>query len=300
MIDGIYQSVMCFFMTYFLFADADPVTRGGLDLSGREQMGVYVASSAIMVANSYVLMNMYRWDWIFSLVVAISIISIWLWTLIFSSFESTKSFHTTYRHVYGALSFWAVIFITTVICLLPRLAAKTIQKLFFPLDIDIIREQVRAGKFAHLEHPRDPAMIPPVTTTSPEEAKPLPTQQQYVEEDERPIYPPSVAPTSTTVGKRGSGNGSDGTDGSGYQGTGTFTPHRFSMDRGRPSFDIRRASTDRPRHSIDRVRMSMDRARPSFEVTNDFTTAAMLARMECSHSSYPKRMSQMSQVHSHE
>ncbi|RPB27513.1 phospholipid-translocating P-type ATPase [Terfezia boudieri ATCC MYA-4762] len=301
MIDGIYQSVMCFFLTYFLFADADAVTRDGLDLAGREQMGVYVASSAIVVVNLYILMNTYRWDWLFGLIVAISILCIWIWTFIFSSFKSTNAFHTTSIHVYGALSFWAVVFLTITICLLPRLAAKTIQKLFFPLDVDIIREQVRSGKFDYLEQPGTASTVPPSTTASLEEAKPAPIQQQYIEEDERPIYPPSVAPTSTTVGKRGSGNGSDGTDGSGYQGAGTFTPHRFSMDRGRTSFDIKRPSMDRPRHSIDRVRMSMDRARPSFEATNDFTTAAMLARIECTQShTYPKRVSQMSQVHSHE
>lgn len=294
MIDGIYQSVMCFFMTYFLFADADAVTRNGLDLSGREQMGVYVASSAIVVVNVYILINQYRWDWVFGLCVSLSILCIWLWTLIFSAFTSTGAFHTTSNHVYGALSFWAVVFLTTVVCLLPRMAAKTIQKLFFPLDTDIIREQVMMGKFDYLEKSDDCVALPQSTT---EEIKATPIEQQYLEEDERPIYPPSVAPTATTAGKRGSGNGSDGTDGSGYPGTGTFTP-RFSMDR-RQSYDMRRVSTDRPRHSVDRVRMSMDRARPSFEATNDFTTAAMLARMECSHT-YPKRMGQMTQVHSHE
>lgn len=300
MIDGIYQSVMCFFLTYFLFADADSVTRDGLDLAGRQQMGVYVASSAIVVVNAYILLNTYRWDWLFCLIVAISILCIWIWTFIFSAFKSTGSYHTTSLHVYGALSFWAIVLLTTVICIMPRLAVKTIQKLFFPLDVDIIREQVRLGKFDYLERGGSTLVLPPSTTASTaDEIKSTPSQQQYEEEDERPIYPPSVAPTATTAGKRGSGNGSDGTDGSGYQGAGTFTPHRFSMDRGRPSFDVKRPSMDRPRHSIDRVRMSMDRTRPSFEATNDFTTAAMLARIECSHT-YPKRMSQMSQVHSHE
>ena len=294
MIDGVYQSVMCFFMTYLLFADGDFVSNNGLDLAGREQMGVYVASSAIIVVNSYVLMNQYRWDWVFVLVVTISILLIFLWTFIFSAFKGTGSFHTTSIHVYGALSFWVVIFLTAIVCLLPRMAAKAIQKLFFPNDIDIIREQVRLGNFKHLYLPAKPDVASPSTSSS-EESKPgqIP---QYLHEDERPIYPPSVAATATTAGKRGSGNGSDGTDGSGYAGNGSFTPHRFSMDRGRLSVEPR-TSMDRPRRSFDRVRLSMDRARPSFEQTNDFTTAAMLARMECSHPYSNKRLSQ---VKSHE
>ncbi|KAF8472612.1 hypothetical protein BDZ91DRAFT_652444 [Kalaharituber pfeilii] len=299
MIDGVYQSVMCFYMTYFLFADGDPATQDGLDLAGREQMGVYVACSAIVVVNAYIMINQYRWDWLFALILVISILLIWIWTLIFSAFRSTNDFHTTALHVYGALSFWAGTFLTVVVCLLPRFASKVVQKLFFPLDVDIVREQVRMGKFDYLDASNNATITPSSHTSTEEEVKP-PQVHEYLQEDERPIYPPSVAPTSTTAGKRGSGNGSDGTDGSGYQGTGTFTPHRFSMDRGRTSFDRTRPSMDgRPRHSIDRVRMSMDRARPSFEQTNDFTTAAMLARIECSHT-YPKRMSQMSQVQYHE
>ncbi|KAI5809953.1 phospholipid-translocating P-type ATPase [Peziza echinospora] len=303
MFDGIYQSVICFFMTYLVFAWGAPATHNGLDLGGREQMGVYVACSAIFVVNAYILINAYRWDWLFGLVTGVSILLIFIWTGIFSAFPSTNSFHTTASHVYGSLSYWLVVLLTIILCLLPRVAAKAIQKMYFPRDIDIIREQVRLGQYKYLDEPSraysggesETALSSPDIKSS--------TVPAYIDEDERPIYPPSVAPTAAT-GKRGSGNGSDGTDGSGYQGTGTFTPHRFSMDRPRPSMDRPRPSMDRPRpsmdrprHSIDRIRLSMDRTRPSFEATNDFTTAAMLARMECSSNTYPKRQSQLLSVH---
>lgn len=278
MIDGIYQSVMCFFVAYLVFYLANPVTASGRDLAGREQMGVYVACAAVVVVNAYVLMNQYRWDWLFFLIVSISILLIWAWTGIYSQFRSVGLFYMTAEQVFGALSFWATTLLTVVICLLPRFAAKSIQKLFFPRDIDVIREQVIEGKFNYL-YDNPTAQIEPVSSSASSEAPQKTSPEAYERDDElRPIYPPSVAPTATTRGKRGSGNGSDGTDCSGFHGgSGTFTPRRFSLERNRPSMD-------RARPSFDRVRASMERTRASFEATSDFTSAAMLARMESSHS----------------
>ncbi|KAI5795514.1 hypothetical protein EDC01DRAFT_614606 [Geopyxis carbonaria] len=285
MIDGIYQSVICFFMTYLVFWDGGFASPTGKDINGKEQMGVYVACSAIVVVNFYVLINQYRWDWLFVLVVSVSILLIWFWTGIFSQFKSVGLFYMAAGQIYGALSFWATTLLTVMVCLLPRMASKVVQKLFFPRDIDIIREQVRQGKFSHLYSTAEHVSSKSSSTSSDIATKP-PAGQPFERDDEmRPIYPPSVAPTATTAGKRGSGNGSDGTDGSGYQGTGgTFTPRRFSLERHRPSLD-------RARPSFDRLRSSMDRTRASFEASDDFTSAAMLARMESRNSTTIKRSS---------
>src|SRR2546421_39128 len=138
MIDGVYQSLICFFMTYLEFAPGGFTSESGLGLNGREQMGVYVASSAIVVVNVYVLMNEYRWDWLFLLLDAFSILLIWFWTGVYCQFTSTGNFYKSANQVYGALSFWTTLLITVVICLLPRFACKAVQKLYYPYDIDII------------------------------------------------------------------------------------------------------------------------------------------------------------------
>jgi phospholipid-translocating ATPase len=277
MIDGIYQSVMCFFMTYLVFHTGVFTSMTGRDLGDREQMGVYVACSAIVVVNSYVLINQYRWDWLFILIISISTLLVFLWTAVYSQFESVGAFYNAAEQVFGALSFWCTTLLTVCLCLLPRMSSKIVQKIFFPRDIDIIREQVLLGKFDYLYNtPEGAASVASSTSTS-EFVKP-PKPPRFDQDDElRPIYPPSVAPTATTSGKRGSGNGSDGTDGSLFQAGGTFTPRRFSLERHRPSMD-------RARPSFDRLRTSMDRTRASFEASNDFTSAAMLARMESCHS----------------
>ncbi|KAG8528732.1 uncharacterized protein KY384_006419 [Bacidia gigantensis] len=275
MFDGIYQSLICFFMPYLLFKAATFVTKDGLDVNDNYRIGVYTACATIVVVNIYILMNTYRWDWLMLLLVAISILLIWFWTGVYTASSSSALFYKAAPQVYGQLSFWALTLLTTIICLMPRFFIKAFQKLYLPLDVDIIREQVRQGKFSYLN--KYEAYVPAgkiASLSSSDMSQPPkkpPERKAHQDDEERPIYPPSLAATGTTHNPR-SQNGSDGTD---------YTRH--SLERPvRPSFD-------RPRPSFDRLRSSMDQIRPSFEATNDFTSAALLTRMESSHSDVPQR-----------
>lgn len=279
MLDGIYQSLICFFMAYLLFIPAESVTSNGLDLADRERMGVYVACATVVVGNAYILLNTYRWDWLMLLLVVVSILLIWFWTGVYTAFPSSAGiqFYESASEVFGQLSFWALSLLIVFICLLPRFTAKAFQKIFWPRDVDIIREQVRQGKFKYLDDV-DPSAVPLARIKSAsrgfsDESDPsgettLNPRPRTATTDRRPLYPPSVAQTATTTNPR-SQNGSDGTD---------YTGHRLSLEQ--PT----RPSVDRPRPSFDRLRQSMDRTQPSFEASNDFTTAALLTRMESSHS----------------
>ena len=269
--DGVYQSLICFFMPYLLFSPATFNTQSGLGVDDIKQGGVYYASAIIVVANVYILLNTYRWDWLMLLLVSISILLIWFWTGVYTAVSSAEQFYKAAPHVYGQLSFWVLLLLTVSISLLPRFTIKSFQKIFFPLDVDIIREQIRQGKFKYLD--KYEAYVPPGKLPSAsssdvsQPAKGTNGHQTPLEDDERPIYPPSVAATGTTHNPR-SQTGSDGTD---------YTGHKVSLDVPRPSFD-------RPRPSFDRMRSSMDQIRPSYEASNDFTSAALLTRMESSHS----------------
>ena len=277
MFDGIYQSLICFFMPYLLFASGNFVTNDGLDLNDNKRIGVYIACPVIVVVNVYILLNTYRWDWLMVLLVAISILLIWFWTGVYTAFEASARFYRAAPEVYSQLTFWVLTLLTVIICLLPRFSIKAFHKVFLPLDVDVIREQIRQGKFKYLD--KYEAYVPPAKITSASSSdvsqplKGLPDQRNLLDDEERPMYPPSVAATGTTHNPR-SQNGSDGTD---------YTGHKRSLEqRTRPSFD-------RPRPSFDRLRSSMDQVRPSFEASNDFTSAALLSRMESSHSEVPQR-----------
>ncbi|KAF7852745.1 uncharacterized protein EAF02_012144 [Botrytis sinoallii] len=278
MADGLYQSVMIFFMAYCLFDSGTFVTSSGQNIDDRERFGVYVAPAAVVAINVYILINTYRWDWLMVLLVTISILLVWFWTGVYSSFTSSDYFYKAAAQIFAQATFWAVTCLSVVIALLPRFAIKAVQKVYFPYDVDIIREQVRQGKFDYLDKSdeRMDTMSKDGSSASSSEITKPSKHIHYpsIDEDQRPIYPPSVAPTNTTHNPR-SQNGSDGTD---------FTRHRGSMDQLGP-----RVSVDRPRPSFDRLRTSCDRVRPSFEASNDFTSAALLTRLESSQSFGPLR-----------
>ncbi|OOQ82000.1 Phospholipid-transporting ATPase DNF1 [Penicillium brasilianum] len=272
MFDGLYQSVICFFMPYMLYQAANFATANGRDIADRTRMGVLVATCAVIASNVYIMMNTYRWDWFTCLINAISSLLIFFWTGIYTSFTAAGQFYDAASEVYGALSFWVVLFVTITIALLPRFMYNATQKVFFPLDVDIIREQVTLGKFKHLEQFED--YVPPnvgaaaivSSATSSELAKPIQTavkQDQPDPEGAQRYYAPSQ---HTNGHNPRSQNGSNGTN------------YTESLDQcPRPqSVDYVRRSHDRTRHSFERVRQS-------FEQSNDFTSAARLQRMESSH-----------------
>ncbi len=151
MADGVYQSVIVFFMGYLLFQPANFVSENGLNIEDTSRMGVFVATAAVIVVNLYVLNNTYRWDWLSLLIVVISILLIWFWTGVYTSFTAGFTFHGAAAQVYATLDFWAYLLLTVIICLLPRFSTKAVQKIYFPGDVDIIREQVRQGKFDYLK-----------------------------------------------------------------------------------------------------------------------------------------------------
>ncbi|CAI4211132.1 unnamed protein product [Parascedosporium putredinis] len=286
MIDGAYQSVMVFFIPYLVFISNSFVTFNGLDVADRVRLGAYIVHPAVLTINAYILINTYRWDWIMLLIVCLSDLFVFFWTAIYSQFPNASKgvFFGLAGQIYGQLSFWAVFLIVPVICLFPRFAIKAIQKVYFPYDVDIIREQDLQGKFKHLEPTSDSkssdassAVVSKAESISPASSDSYKKKHQVygsVDEERRPIYPPSVV-TQNTHHRLRSQNGSDGTN---------YTGHRSSFDDAFAAPAPQRMSIDRARPSYDRIRASMDRVRPSFEASSDFTSAARLSRIESTQS----------------
>jgi phospholipid-translocating ATPase len=258
MFDGFYQSLMCFFMPYMLYAPGNFQRPDGLGIDDRSRMGILIASAAVISSNIYILLNTYRWDWLTVLINAISSLLIFFWTGVYSSFPAALQFYGAASQVYGALSFWTVLLVTVILCLLPRFVIKSSQKVFFPRDVDIIREQVTMGRFKYLD--QFEAYVPPKiaehvingaspvdsdgSATSSDVVKPIePTLKRdpTLPEEERPFYPPSIAPTATTHNPR-SQNGSNGTTYTGSLDLGN--PHHQSWEHPRPSLDRKRYSTN--------------------------------------------------------
>lgn len=135
MLDGIYQSVIVFYIPYLAIYTGNPVTENGLDMMERYRLGAYIAHPAVFVINGYILINMYRWDWITLLVVAISNLFVFFWTGVYTSFSVAGTFAGTAKEIYGQASFWACFFLVPVMCLGPRFIIKALQKVYWPYDI---------------------------------------------------------------------------------------------------------------------------------------------------------------------
>ncbi|PLN81677.1 phospholipid-translocating P-type ATPase [Aspergillus taichungensis] len=252
MLDGVYQSVICFFMPYLLYSPSTFVRENGLNINDRTRMGVLVASSAVIASNTYIMLNSFRWDWLTMLINIISSLLIFLWTGIYSSVPASAQFYKAGSEVYGALSFWVVLLLTVTICLLPRFTVKAFQKVFFPLDVDIVREQITQGKFKYLD--QYDAYVPPKTGNAPsggysddsaassDLGKPIqPSMKQDPFSDDQQIYPPSVARATFGHNPR-SQNGSSGTN---YASSLDTTQHAHPQV-------VDYARHDQTRHSFDR------------------------------------------------
>lgn len=290
MIDGVYQSIMSFFIPFIFVTIGTTAAGNGLDVAERTRLGCYIAHPAIFTINAYILINTYRWDWLMILVVVISDIFIFFWTGVYTSFTYAAGFYQAAPQIYQQLTFWMCLIVTPMVCLLPRIVVKCIQKQRFPYDVDIIREQVKLGQYPDA----DAAVTGTTTPTEGVEGasaksssssklsgrsrKAKHTQYASVDEDRRPIYPPSIATHNTRTQ-----NGSDGTTYIMQSRQSAELQERDEIGE-EPERATTRPSIDRCRPSYDRIRRSMDRVRPSFEASNDFTSAARLSRVESSHS----------------
>lgn len=285
MFDGAYQSVIGYFIPYLAFENTVTVASNGLDVSDRLRFGAYIAHPSVITINLYILINTYRWDWLTVLIIVVSDLIIFFWTGVYTSSTFSAQLYKAAPQIYGQASFWAVLIATPIISLAPRYAIKALRKVYWPRDVDIIREQVTMGKFDHLERGADVSEeVAAKSSSSGSSHSSKAKRHQHltsVDEDLRPIYPPSVATQSVAGHNPRSQNGSDGTN---------YTRHEPSLDVpvvqpvDPPPDPPVRPSHERVRPSYDRMRASMDRVRQSYEFTNEFTSAAMLSRFESTHS----------------
>ncbi|SCV00398.1 LAME_0G09450g1_1 [Lachancea meyersii CBS 8951] len=156
MIDGMYQSVICFFFPYLVYYKTGLVTNTGLPLDHRYFVGVVVVSIAVISCNLYLFMHLYRWDWFSALFNALSCLVLYGWTGIWSTFTTSGEFYKSAARVFGSPMYWAVLFVGVLFCMMPRFTFDVVQKLFFPRDVDIIREYWLKGHFDQYPEGYDP------------------------------------------------------------------------------------------------------------------------------------------------
>lgn len=155
MVDAIYQSLISFFFPYLLYRVSFP-NPNGLPADHRFWMGIVVTCIACISCNLYILSHQYRWDWLSTLIVAISILIIYIWTGLWTVSTYSGEFYKAAPQVFGFLGFWACTAIGVICCLIPRFFYDFVQKLHWPKDIDIVRECAQRGDFDMYPEEYDP------------------------------------------------------------------------------------------------------------------------------------------------
>jgi hypothetical protein len=140
MLDGIYQSVVCFFISFFVFYDSAASSAGYA--VGLIQMGTLAATIAVINANIYMALRMLHWTWISHFVVWGSIVVYFLFVIIYANL-SDSSLAGIVQDLYGLPAFWLAVPLSIVACLLPRYLLDFNMRLFFPRDTDLLREAVK-------------------------------------------------------------------------------------------------------------------------------------------------------------
>lgn len=158
MFDGLYQSVISFFFPYLMYYVSFQ-NHEGLAVDHRFWVGVLVCTISVTACNLNVLLQQFRWDWITLLINALSTLVVFFWTGVWSARYTVGEFYKCAPQLYGTLGFWPVFFVSVVICLLPRFAFDFLKSNFAPRDVDIIREQVRAGEFRDFPEGYDPTNL---------------------------------------------------------------------------------------------------------------------------------------------
>lgn len=154
--EGTYQSAVAFWFTYSVFFNGRFATMSGHDISYRQAMGVFAGSSSVMMCNIFVLVAQYRWDWISILINWLSSIAIIAWTGIYTSFITSNFFYKAGVQVFGSLDFWAYLLLAIIVSLLPRFCYLVVQKVWYPQDVDIIREEGKSKAEPVQEHDETP------------------------------------------------------------------------------------------------------------------------------------------------
>ncbi|KAF9002486.1 hypothetical protein BDQ17DRAFT_1409499 [Cyathus striatus] len=116
MCDGLYQSVIVFFLPYLVWTMGPATSWNGKGIESLADFGTTVSVAAIVAANTYVGINTNYWTVITWIIVIGSSVVMLIWIAIYSFFFSSD-FIDEVIILFGTMTFWATVAIATIIAL---------------------------------------------------------------------------------------------------------------------------------------------------------------------------------------
>ncbi|KAJ1993758.1 phospholipid transporting ATPase [Dimargaris cristalligena] len=139
--DGIYQSLVCVLIPFYVYNLTASAHSSGLDDTELNEVGTIISIGVVCAANLYVALNTMNWTWIIPVVVTLSTLSLSLFLGIYCQLDVSALYHMDVQ-IYTQGNFYFVLAIVLILCMLPRFFIKFISQTFFPSDADIVREVV--------------------------------------------------------------------------------------------------------------------------------------------------------------
>ena len=141
-LDGIYQSLVCFYVPAMVYIDSTFGPQGFGDQ--KSLFGMIAAFTSVICANVYVGLNNYSWNYITVFAVCFGILAFIVLTIIVNAVPEQMLFGSL-AVILVQPTFYFTVFVTCVVTLFPRVFFKYLQSTFMPNDIDIIREVEKFG-----------------------------------------------------------------------------------------------------------------------------------------------------------
>ncbi|EST05026.1 P-type ATPase, A domain protein [Kalmanozyma brasiliensis GHG001] len=139
MLDAAFQGAVCYFIPWWFFTYGPMIGPHGQEMDGLSMFGTTIAAGAVTTANLYAGIIAKHWTGIFWAVEIISLLSVYVWTLVYSAFP-VFTFQDVGFWLVQTVNFWVIILLITVVSLLPRFFARAWRCAFRPNEHDIVRE----------------------------------------------------------------------------------------------------------------------------------------------------------------
>ncbi|KAG0346670.1 hypothetical protein BG004_001114 [Podila humilis] len=143
-LDAVYQSIICFFVPWYLSND---LYASGHSTNDLVAFGTLISACSVVVANLYVGLNMFHWTKMVFAVIFGSIAIFFLYCWAYANFFTIENtFYGMDSIILNSPAFWLAILLSVVLTMLPHYIYKFARQYLKPNDIIIVREQLYREK----------------------------------------------------------------------------------------------------------------------------------------------------------
>ncbi|ORZ32831.1 hypothetical protein BCR44DRAFT_1439375 [Catenaria anguillulae PL171] len=138
-LDALYQSLVCYFVGYFLYTDG-VMSYHAWGSAGHYEVGTAMAMYAITTANVYIALNLKSWSWIMAVGVPLNLVLFPLYVWVYSIYSADSPIAGLEFALLRSPSFWFSVPLATFLCVIPRVCLEYWRVNYYPADVELVRK----------------------------------------------------------------------------------------------------------------------------------------------------------------